>query len=481
MGHFDKCYAALPLWAQNAAVSAFGLYWHWLRFGPGYADAVAGYEGRKRYTKEAWQAWQKEQLATLLRLAAEHVPYYRSTWTSAEKRAARQGHLGGLPLLGKEPLRADPWAFVSDNISVRRPLVFHTSGSTGTPVASIWTRRELRNSLALREVRSARWAGVSFNLPRATFSGRMVEPDPESTGPFYRFNAVERQVYLSAFHLRPDTAAAYLGALGRHHVQWLTGYAFSYYLLAKFILEQRLSPPPIRAIVTTSEKVTSEMRQVMEAAFRCKVFEEYSTVENVVFASECRHGKLHVSLDACVLEILRPDGTPCAPGEVGEVVATCLMRDYQPLVRFRLGDLAAWDPEPCLCGSSMPVLKEVVGRVEDVVVGPDGRQMVRFHGIFVGQPRVIEGQIVQERLDRIRVKVVGTRDFGPADEQEIIARVQQRLGPRVQVVVEKVDAIPRTKAGKFKAVVSLLTPAEREEITVATASARRVPEYEAAK
>jgi len=62
------------------------------------------------------------------------------------------------------------------------------------------------------------------------------------------------------------------------------------------------------------------------------------------------------------------------------------MRDYQPLIRFRLGDLAAWDPEPCSCGSSMPILKEVVGRVEDVVVGPDGRQMVRFHGIFVDQP-----------------------------------------------------------------------------------------------
>jgi len=52
------------------------------------------------------------------------------------------------------------------------------------------------------------------------------------------------------------------------------------------------------------------MRRVMEAAFRCKVFEEYSTVENAVFASECRHGKLHVSPDSCVLEILRPDGMP---------------------------------------------------------------------------------------------------------------------------------------------------------------------------
>jgi phenylacetate-CoA ligase len=477
----DSIYQTLPVWAQHAAVTGFGLYWHWLRFGPGFGGFVREYERRQSYGAEDWARYQQQRLLDILPAAVNHVPYYRNTWSRAEKTAARRGRLTELPLLSKEPLRADPWSFTREN---RRPVkshVFQTSGSTGTPIASIWTIREVRDSMALREVRSARWAGVSFLMARATFSGRMVEPDPESMGPFHRFNAVERQVYMSAFHLRPDTAAAYLGALARHRVQWLTGYAVSYYLLAKFILDQRLSPPPIRAIVTTSEKVTPEMRQVMETAFRCKVFEEYSTVENAVFASECRHGRLHVSPDACVLEILRPDGTSCAPAEVGEVVATCLMRDYQPLIRFRLGDLAAWDSEPCLCGSSMPVLKEVVGRVEDVVVGQDGRQMVRFHGIFVGQPSVIEGQIVQERLDRIRVKVVGTRHFGPADEQDIIVRVKQRLGPRVQVVVEKVDGIPRTPAGKFKAIVSLLTPAERERITVGKASARRVPEYVEAK
>ena len=48
------------------------------------------------------------------------------------------------------------------------------------------------------------------------------------------------------------------------------------------------------------------MRQIMEQAFHCKVFEEYSTVENVLFASECEHGRLHVSPDVAVVEILRP-------------------------------------------------------------------------------------------------------------------------------------------------------------------------------
>jgi phenylacetate-CoA ligase len=184
-------------------------------------------------------------------------------------------------------------------------------------------------------------------------------------------------------------------------------------------------------------------------------------VENVLFASECEQGRLHVSPDVAVVEILHPDGSPCLPGEAGEVVTTGLMRTYQPLIRFRLGDMAMWDAESCPCGRQMPVIKEVIGRIEDVVIGPDGRQMVRFHGIFVNQPHVREGQIIQESLDLIRVNVVGTDGFSPNDVNDITRRIQQRLGERVNVRVELVSDIPRTKAGKFKAVISRLNKSEK--------------------
>jgi phenylacetate-CoA ligase len=69
---------------------------------------------------------------------------------------------------------------------------------------------------------------------------------------------------------------------------------------------------------------------------------------------------------------------------------------------------------------------------------------------------VREGQIVQEALDRIRVKIVTTADFGENDVNDITHRIHQRLGPDIKVIVEPVPAIARTKAGKFQAVVSLL-------------------------
>jgi phenylacetate-CoA ligase len=456
MSTLDSVYPKLPVLLQHAAVSLFGAYWYRLRFGPGYKTYVQDYLAREKFTKEQWDQWQAAQLKIILPACVNHVPYYREGWNESYKYAAMNGDLSSLPLLDKDPIRAVPQAFLRDDMHPKRPQVFLTSGSTGTPISSYYTIAELRESLALREVRSARSAGVSFSMPRATFSGRIVEPNPSSKGPFYRFNAAERQVYFSPFHLRPDTAHQYVDALRRHNIQWGTGYAVSYYLLACFMLEKNIPAPNLKAIITTSEKLTDEMRVVMEQAYGCKIFEEYSTVENAIFASECEHGRLHVSPDVAVVELLRPDGSPCSTAECGEVVVTTLARTYQPLIRFRLGDMAMWDAERCPCGRQMPVIKEVLGRIEDVVIGPDGRQMVRFHGVFVKQPHVQEGQIIQESLNLIRVKVVASDGFGEQDVQDIIHRVQQRLGESVKVKVEPVMEIPRTKAGKFQAVISHL-------------------------
>lgn len=287
MGKLDSLYARLPVAVQHAAVSAFGLYWYRLRYGGDFDRFVREYRKRDRLPAEAWSAYQRVRLASVLR-AALNAPYYQRSWSREQKQRALAGDLSELPLLEKRSIRADALDFVRTDSVPPSTFIFHTSGSTGTPIATIWTAREVQESVAVREVRSLGWAGVSYAMPRATFSGRMVEPDPDSGGPFYRFNAVERQAYLSPFHLRPDTAEAYVRAINRHGIQWLTGYAVSYFLLAQFMIAAGIPPPSsLQAIITTSEKLTPDMRRTMERAFGCRVWEEYSTVENSLFVSEC--------------------------------------------------------------------------------------------------------------------------------------------------------------------------------------------------
>lgn len=449
----ERIYRHLPVWGQHAAVTAYGAYRHWLRFGPGFEAFAEAYRRRERFSAERWTDWQRPRLDQVLRTAASRVPFYRAHWTADQKRAAREGRLRDLPLLEKETLRRDPYALARDDEAAPRS-VFTTSGSTGTPVASLWTNREVRESLAVREVRSAGWAGVSFRMPRATISGRIVEPDSESRGPFHRFNAVERQVYLSAFHLRPEHARQYALAMRKHGVRWLTGYPMSICLLAQHMVHAGVEPPRLDAVIPTGETLTPEMRAVIERAFQCRAWDQYGTVEHVIFASECEAGSLHVSPDVSVVEILRPNGEPCEPEEVGEVVATCLVHDRQLFVRYRLGDVAAWSGSPCACGRGMPVIRAVAGRVEDVIVGPDGRCNVRFGNVFVSGVRVVQGQIVQEARDRIRVRVIPDAGYDESDVETMTARVRQRVGSSVHVEVETVAHISSAPSGKFPAVVS---------------------------
>ncbi|MCC7208170.1 MAG: phenylacetate--CoA ligase family protein [Anaerolineae bacterium] len=454
----DQVYRRVPVPIQTLMVSAYGFWWKRLRFGGAFAEECVAFRSRERFTTEQWMTYQDEHLRALLISAFDHVPYYSALWTRlgvsrADLDRLSTAELKALPPLEKSIARDAPESLLNDGHATRSHLVFHTSGSTGTPVRTFWLPHEIQRSLAIRESRSCGFAGVSFSMPRATFSGRIVEPDPESHGPYYRFNLAERQVYFSAFHLRPATAAAYLHALRRHHVEWITGYSNSIFQLALMVLDQNLKAPSLKAVITTSEKVIPEMREVIEKAFSTRVFEEYATVEDLFYVCECEAGRKHVNPDAGILEVVDADFRPVPPGTLGEVLATGFIRPGQPMIRYRVGDLAVLDDQPCPCGRAMPVLKEVLGRVEDTVYGPDGRRMLRFHGIFVGQAHVQEGQIVQKRLDHLVVRVVPKVGFGPADKADIIQRVQQRLTQKVNVTVEAVEQISRTKAGKFPAVI----------------------------
>lgn len=88
------------------------------------------------------------------------------------------------------------------------------------------------------------------------------------------------------------------------------------------------------------------------------------------------------------------------------------------------------------------------------MVGPDGRETVRFHGLFIGLSGVSEGQLIQETRTNFTVSVVATATYTEGDAREIRDRLIQRLGPQIELTVRVVPEIPRERNGKFRAVIS---------------------------
>ena len=459
-GIIEKIYSISPVFVQNIGVSVFGLYWRHERFGAEFKRCAADFAQRDRWSVERMNAYIDGQVRDVIARALE-TPHYREAWSDAgvrsgEVRTFSRSDLWRLPIVGKSQLRRDPTRFIPTPFRSRRRLRREaTSGSTGTPISVYMTRESRQRFAAAREVRSFGWAGVSVHLPRAMVGGRPVLPKGKAVAPFHRYNSIERQVYFSAYHISPDTISDYAQAICRHRPEVFTGYAFSQFLIAKLMLENSCaSVDCLRAAITSSEMLTPAMRATIRVAWGCRCYEEYGSVENCGLATECEYGSLHVNTDFGIIELLDEEGTPVPPGVEGRVVCTGFLNDAQVLVRYDIGDMAKWSGKLCRCGRKhLPVLEGITGRLEDVVVGPDGRQLVRFHGIFVDVSHVMEGQIIQEAVDDICVRVVVDLGFGEEQEREICQRVRRQLGD-VRVRVEQVAELERGSSGKIRAVIS---------------------------
>jgi phenylacetate-CoA ligase len=140
-----------------------------------------------------------------------------------------------------------------------------------------------------------------------------------------------------------------------------------------------------------------------------------------------------------------------------------------PLIRYRVGDRGALDPDTqCECRRTLPILKSLEGRTDDVVITPDGRRVGRLDPVFKAELHIREAQIIQDALDHVLVRYVPDAGFSAESARQIVARLRDRLGA-VRITIEPVDAIPRGANGKFRAVVRHLS---KEEMHNAAAGSR---------
>ena len=104
----------------------------------------------------------------------------------------------------------------------------------------------------------------------------------------------------------------------------------------------------------------------------------------------------------------------------------------------------------------MPIVERVVGRLDDYVITPDGRQVGRLDHVFKGVSNVVETQIIQNRVGEITILVVPAEKFSQSDRVRIVRNARERLGDDTQIHVQLAGSIPRGPNGKFRAVVCSL-------------------------
>ncbi len=458
MSLYNHIYNASPVWLQNILVSLYGWQWNKRRFGGVFQTELAAFKKRESYSNEQWKDYTNKELVRILLHAYHHVPFYKEKWetTGISIEALQQittDNLHRLPFLEKDDLRKFGKTSLLSDVKQQSGTFFLSSGTTGTPTAILFSKTMHQKWSAAYEARVRNWAGVNRYMSRGMTGGRRVVSEASARAPFYRYNSIEKQIYFSAYHIAPDTVQDYVAAINKYRPDYLVGYAMSHYFLARLIKEKGLTVPAMRAIITSSEKLTQDMRDVLEQVYQCKAYDGWSGVEACGLVSECEHGSLHISPDVGYVELLNEKGKPVLDGEIGEVVCTGFLNDNQPLIRYRIGDYMRFTNKKCDCGRQMPVVEEIIGRIEDVVIGKDGREMVRFHGIFIGIDKIQKGQIVQETLNDITINVQVDGPLTVAEREVLTKRIYSQLKD-VNVQIFEMKEIPCAANGKFRAVVS---------------------------
>lgn len=443
---------------QNMFLSAYGLYLKRRKLGGVFSQQVQQFQDRENYTHEQWREYQTIRLRKLLQHAYNTVPYYRELYSNHgfvcdDFKHFEIENLKELPYLEKDALRKFGTTTL---LSSKRPkgAFLSSSGSTGTPVKIFFSNEAYQTWNAAYEGRVRNWAGVNYKMARGMIGGRRILPEAQGKPPYFRYNYAEKQSYFSAYHLSPDTVSNYLEGMIKNKVEYMVGYAVSNYLLAEFIEMKGLQAPRLKAILTSSEKLTVEMRDTMERVFKCKVFDAYSGVEACGLISENGHGELLFSPDTGIIEVVDELGKNVSSGEAGEVISTGLINFDQPLIRYRIGDrVKLAKDQKTESGKSMLKIEEIEGRLEDIIVTKDGREMVRFHGLFIDIPKLIVSQLVQNSIEDFTINLVVEEGFSKNAEDEIKRRLQSQVG-EVSVTFEYLKDIPKNRNGKFRAVIS---------------------------
>ena len=405
------------------------------------------------WSPEQLRSQQFRQLNVLLRHAYDTTSYYRRQFDAADfdpKPTLTEQTFTRLPLLTRAQLQQSFSDLCSQRVPASSGRITEnmTSGSTGMPVRfltteltafywrvftlrdHLWHRRDFSGKLAAirLKVKEGEWPGWGSSVDTVLRSGSSATLDiNRDVDEQLRWLEQQNPVYLLTF-------ATNLEALARRSRD----------------LGVRL--PALREARTISEMLPPGLRALVREAWGVPLVDLYSSQEIGYIALQCpEHEHYHVQPENTLVELLRDNGTPCVPGEVGRVVLTSLHNFAMPLIRYEIGDYAETGV-PCSCGRGLPVIHHIMGRVRNMVRLPDGGRHWPSLGMLSAMPigLIKQFQCIQLSLQQIEVRLVTARPLSAEEEMQLRASMHKKLGYPFDLAIVYCEKLERGAGGKFE-------------------------------
>jgi len=459
-----KIAKSLPYPLQKSIKYAYSLVPARLRYGKVFWDTYNFLQQSQWWSKEKLEEYQMEQLSKLLDHAYKNVSYYRRVFDERglkPKDIQCFNDLKKLPYLTKKIIQKNFKTLAAQNYPKSKLKYVTTGGSTGMPMGfyvnkDVFFEREWAFMFT-------QWnrVGYKFGSKSIVLRGDIIKSLKNDK--FWEYNPIKKNLILSTYHMNKDMLPKYIKIIRKFNPDFIWNYPSAITILAKFMKENNIKPfASVRALLCGSENLYPWQRKLLEEVFQCRVYSWSGHTEQAVLAGECeRSNYYHVFPEYGLTELINGNGkTVSNDGEMGEVVATGFNNFVFPFIRYRTDDLAVFSNSKCDCGRNYSLVKQIEGRLQDLVVTKDKRYITLTALIFAQHfesfSRIKEMQIVQEKEGEIKIRVVKSSQYSDKDENEIMSKMNMAVGDGLNIRFEYVGYIPRTKSGKYRFLIQKL-------------------------
>lgn len=403
-------------------------------------------------SREKLREIQTVKLRRLIQHAYHRVAYYRRLFDSARVKPEdikTPEDLSKIPLTTKEVLKNTALdQLVVNGVDWRQCIEETTSGSTGKPLAIYqsvgeryhYIQKMLRiffeHGYKITDTTVGVWKENAFPVKK---------PLVQKLGLFkweiisLRLPLKERIELIEK--AKPDV---------------LYGANSTLRIIASALLKEgiRLKPPGL--LLSTSEIMDERSRSLLTKAFGSTPLGIYGANEVGNIAWECQERQgFHLNMDCLVLEFLK-NGKPVAPGEEGKIVCTNLYSHVMPIIRYDLGDICVPSDRYCPCGRTLPLIEQVKGRVDDLIVLRNGQLFNRhfFNNFMAHYAELDEYKIIQEDWDYLRVVFAVKESLFQQVTDRFRQDFQGVFPSEMRIEFERVDEIPLEASGKLRSIIS---------------------------
>lgn len=411
------------------------------------------YNKTQWYNKQEMEQFQFIKFKKLIKHCYENVPFYTEYMNSRNIQVENITSLDQIklfPIVTKEIIKENYEKFIPLNLKSIKGV---KKGQTGGTTGNVLLKRNdanTRSSTWASFKRFKDWMGVAERDKTLILMGNHVTGDSFKNKLKKEFiDKLRNSISLDIYDISDKSIEKIVKILEKGDVKQIRTYSqFLFHFSRQMAIKGRRFD--VKAITLTAEPLLPEYREVFSQVFSGEVFDQYGFGEIGGVAYECDHHEgLHITEERVYIEV----------NEKNELIITDLDNFAMPFIRYWNADEAILSDEACSCGRKSPLIKNILGRTSDYLIGPNGKGLhwgYVFHLLWdteiAAKRNLLKFQVVQSEEDYLIFRTVSD-PFSEEEKETIRSYLNSKMG-KITVEFRQELEIENSTSGKYRPIVS---------------------------